>query len=343
MRNKWRIISVILIIAFLLLNNQYHFIEKSLGKTNQSNESLPLNTSREGVSIFYDTLKKLGYSVKVDAEDFLRKRDGNIYIVTENGGSTSFDLKEAEAWMKEGGKLVYLTQAYKKYTYPDVMETYEDRASLYAVGKGKLLVGDIDLITNDTLMKNKAGAYFVFRWIASLEGDIYFNEYYRFLQGQQPSLYRNLPIHIKIILFQLALTVMALVFYFGKRFGKAKRIIDEIERDENEYLHASANLYEKCKSIDTIYDAFHREFENEFKKTFKKSVLPRDWIDLWTRYEFPHKEEAVRVFHHQNENRKAGFSVIKDLDLLTQIMIKRREEAWVKLKQKNLSEASSKN
>ncbi|AOT72890.1 hypothetical protein [Geosporobacter ferrireducens] len=335
-RNKRIIIFAMLIIAFLLLNNRYHLIEKSFGKTNQNNESLPLNTSLEGVSIFYDTLKHLGYSVKVDAGNLLKKNDGDIYIITENRAAISFDLKEAEDWIKAGGKLIYLTPAYEQYTYADRVETHEDKASLYAVGEGKLLIGDIDLVTNNTLLKNREGAYFVFKCIESLGGDIYFNEHYRFLGGQSPSLYRNLPIHVKFILFQLILTLIGVIFYLGKGFGKPKRIIDEIERDENEYLHASANLYEKCESIDIVYDAFHREFENEFKKTFKRAVLPQDWVDLWTGHGLPHKEEAARVFDHQKENRKAGFSVIKDLDLLTQIMIKRREEFWVKLKQKNL-------
>lgn len=342
-RNKWRIIFIILIIAFLLLNNRYHLTEKSFGEMNQNNESLPLNTSLEGASIFYDTLKHLEYPVKIDAEDLLKKNDGNIYIITENETATAFDLKEAEDWLKAGGKLIYLTPAYEQYTYTDVVETYEDRASLYAIGKGKLLIGDINLVTNYTLLKNKEGAYFVFKCIESLGGEIYFNEHYRFLHGESPSLYRNLPIHIKVILFQLILTLIGAIMYLGKRLGKPKRIIDEIERSENEYLYASANLYEKCKSINVIYDAFHREFENEFKKTFKCAVLPQNWVNLWTKHGLPHKEEAARVFDYQKENKKPGFSVIKDLDLLTQIMIKRREEAWVKLKQKNLYTASSKN
>ena len=336
MGNKSKGFLLILLIALVFLNSRYNLIEKSIGKTSQSNKSLPLNTSREGVSIFYDTLKTLNYSVAVDGEDFLEKKDGNIYILTENKTSMNFTLKEAEDWIQRGGKLIYLTNEYYRYEYPHLLDKYEDKAFLYTLGRGKLLIGDINLITNDTLLKNREGAHFVLKGINSLGGKILFNEYYRFIQGESPSLYRNLPLPIKILLFQGVLALIGCIFYLGKRFGIAKRMIDEIERDENEYLYASANLYEKGQCMDMLYDVFYREFETELKKTFKQSSVSHNWIDLWTSYNLPFKQEAMGVYNHRKENQKVELGVIKNIDQLTQILIKRRETAWDKLRQQIL-------
>lgn len=338
-KNKWILIFILLIISFIVLNHFLHIMDKSMGKNNRNNESLPLNTSNEGVSIFYDTLKKLGYSVKVDGKYFLKENHEGIYIITENKSSTGFKLKDAEGFIKKGGKIIYLTDKYTQYDYPNLIEKYKEKAYLYSLGRGKLLIGDIKLITNETLQKEKEGAYFILKWMDGLKGNIFFNEYFRFIQGQSPSLYRNLPYYIKIILLQLLFFLIGCILYFGKRFGKTKRMIDETERDENEYLYASANLYEKSGCIDTVYREFYGAFKNELKKTFKGSFPSIEWIHLWKKLDLPSKDEAIRVFQYEhemeNKNRKEALNMIKDMDKLTQILVKRREGAWSRLKQKN--------
>ncbi|WP_053956069.1 hypothetical protein [Inediibacterium massiliense] len=332
MKNKKKGIALVLIIVFLVANYYFHIIDRSIGENSQNNKALPLNTSYEGVSIFYDTLKSLEYSVAVQGENFLEHGYEDIYIITEGKYDKNFDIKKAQDWIKNGGKLIYLTEDYKKYSYSNILKQYKDKAYLYQIKKGKLLIGDINLITNKTLFKNKEGAYFILNCIKDLNGNIYFNEYYRFEQGEYPSLYKNLPIHIKIVLFQILLLIIGVIWYLGKRFGKAKEILDEIERGENEYLYAAANLYEKAGWTNEIYHVFYKEFENEYKKNFKQSSLPRDWIDVWKKNHLSCEEEAMRVF--QNKNKDIG--MIYDLDKMTQMLIKRREGAWKKLKQRNL-------
>ncbi|WP_129595693.1 hypothetical protein [Anaerophilus nitritogenes] len=332
MKNKKIGIALVLIIGFLVANHYFHIIDKNIGKHSQNNKSLPLNTSYEGISIFYDTLKSLEYPVQVDAQNFLEKGYEDIYIITEGKYDKNFDIKKVEDWIKNGGKLIYLTEEYKKYSYPNIVKKYKNQAYVYKIEKGKLLIGDISLINNKTLLKDKEGAYFILNVIKDLGGNIYFNEYYRFEQGEHPSLYKNLPIHIKIILFQMMLLIIGILWHLGKRFGKAKEILDEIERDENEYLYASANLYEKSGWIHEIYDLFYKEFENEYKKSFKQSTLPKNWINLWEKNDLSCKEEAMRVFQNKNKD----ISIIYDLDKITQILIKRRDAGWRKLKQKNL-------
>lgn len=333
MGNKWRISFLVLLLAVLLINNRYGLLEKSFGKANQSNISLPYNTSLRGISVFYDTLKELNYSVEVEADNFLEKNHGNIIVITEYESSMGFNLQETEQWISRGGKLVYLTDEYNKYEYPNVLERLDDKIALYKIGRGKLLIGDINLITNETLLENRVGAYKILKYIDLLGGNIKFNEYHKFLSNQSPSLYRNLPIHIKFILFQLALTLIGLIFYFGKRFGKPKRLAEEVERDENEFLYAAANLYEKSKSLDIIYDSFNKNFKNELRKTFKQRVDSNKGMILWQKYNLPNKEKAITVFNHQKENPTVDVEMIKSIDQLTQILVKRRENAWKKLRQ----------
>ncbi|QXM06276.1 hypothetical protein [Crassaminicella indica] len=343
---KRKIIGIVaLLIISIYVINRFHVIDQSIGKVNKSNESLPLNTSKEGVSIYYDTLKALGYPVAIDASYFLVGNADDIYIITENKQRISFKLEDAEDFIKEGGKLIYLTDRYKEYKYSNPLEQYKEKAYVYALGKGKLVIGDIQLITNETIIKDKGGAYFILKAIEAFKGNIYFNEYYRFIKGQTPSLYRNLPFYAKIILFQLILVIVGCIVYLGKRFGKAKRIVDEIERDENEYLYAAANLYEKGQCIDTIYDTFSTELKSELNKTFKRKVKKEEVIDLWGKYCIPHKEKALRVFNSQSEikNPKDYMSIIKDMDELIQMLVKRREEGWKRLKQRNSLELSKKN
>ncbi|QEK12680.1 hypothetical protein FQB35_10255 [Crassaminicella thermophila] len=338
---KRNIIGIfILIILLIFMNNYFHIIDRSVGKANRNNEILPLNTSYEGISIFYDTLKKIGYAVKVDAENFIEKGESGIYVITENKSLNRFDLKDAESWIKGGGNLIYLTDRYDKYVYPDLLEKYKDSAYLYSLGKGRLLIGDIRLITNETLLKDKEGAYFILKCLDSLEGEICFNEYYRFSHGQNPSLYKNLSFPVKIILLQFLLFTIGCIVYLGKRFGKAKRIVDEIERDENEYLYASANLYEKSGCVDIIYKAFYEELQREIKKIYKGLRNADEWICLWEKDNLPYKEEAIQIFRYgkeiKDENRKDTFRMIKKMDKLIQMLVRRREEGWKRFKQKRL-------
>ncbi|QZY56415.1 hypothetical protein [Crassaminicella profunda] len=334
---KRNIIGIVVLVIIIYLVNSFNIIDQTIGKANKNNESLVLNTSKEGVSIYYDTLKTLGYSVTMDASPFLNQSSEGIYIVTENNQPLSFKLEEAEDFIKKGGKLIYLTDRHKEYKYSTLLDQYEEKAYVYALGKGKVVIGDIKLITNETLLKDKEGAYFILKCIDRFKGDIFFNEYYRFIRGETPSLYRNLPFYVKVILFQLIFVLVGCIVYLGKRFGKAKRIITEIERKENEYLYAAANLYEKGGNMTTVYNAFFMEFQNELNKTFKRRVKKEEVIDLWEKYSIPYKEKALRVFHVQTpmNNQKHFINIIKDLDELTQMLAKRREEGWKRLKQRN--------
>ncbi|MCT4617959.1 MAG: hypothetical protein N4A62_01005 [Marinisporobacter sp.] len=333
---KHKVIGIIFLVIIIYLVNRFNIIDQTLGKANKDNESLPLNTSKRGVSIYYDTLKALGYSVTIDASSFLDRSSKGIFIITQNKQSLSFKLKETEEFIKKGGKIIYLTDKYKKYKYPKLLKKYKEKAFVYALGKGRVMIGDIDLITNKTLLKNKEGAYFVLKCIEDFKGDIFFNEYYRFKQGQTPSLYRNLPFYVKVILFQLIFFIAGGIVYLGKRFGKAKRIIAEIERDENEYLYAAANLYEKGGSMNIVYNEFFIQLQNEVNKTFKRKVKKEEVMDLWERHSMPYKEKASRVFHDQlsTNNQKDFMRMIKDMDELTQMLAKRREVAWNRLKQR---------
>ncbi|MCT4604539.1 MAG: hypothetical protein N4A64_00325 [Marinisporobacter sp.] len=333
---KHKVIGIIFLLIGIYLVNRFNIVDQTIGKANKDNESLPLNTSKRGVSIYYDTLKALGYSVTVDAASFLDQESKGIFVITENKQPLSFKLEEAENFIKKGGKLIYLTDQYKKYKYPNLLKKYKEKAFVYALGKGRIMIGDINLITNKTLLKNKEGAYFVLKCIEDFKGDIYFNEYYRFKQGQTPSLYRNLPFYVKVILFQLIFFIAGGIVYLGKRFGKAKRIINEIERDENEYLYAAANLYEKGGSMNTVYNEFFMELQKEVNKTFKRRVKKEEIMDLWEKHSMPHKEKALRIFHGPlvTNHQKDFMRSIKDMDELTQMLAKRREVAWKRLKQR---------
>ncbi|TCO74590.1 hypothetical protein [Marinisporobacter balticus] len=328
---------VVLLIITLYTINRFDLMGQTIGKANKSNVSLPLNTAKEGVSIYYDTLKTLGYPTSIDASSFSDWNPDNIYIITEDKNHIPFELSEAEAFIKKGGKLIYLTDRYDQYTYPNPLDQYQKKAYVYTLGQGKLLIGDIRLITNETLLKDTTGAYFILKYIEAFKGNIVFNEYYRFVEGQTPSLYRNLPFYVKILFFQLIFTLFGCMFYLGKRFGKAKRIIDEIERDENEYLYASANLYEKGRCIDTVYHEFYTAFQRELHRTFKRIIHQNEVLHLWEKHHIPYKEKAVSVFNVQREinNQNYFMNNIKDLDELTQMLAKRRVAGWKRLKQRN--------
>ncbi|MCC5908875.1 MAG: hypothetical protein JJT76_00315 [Clostridiaceae bacterium] len=338
--NKLILLFIGCVVVFFALNHYFGIVDRRLGEHQRGNEALPLNTSHEGVSIFYDALRDLEYSVKVDTENFLQKGPEDIYIVTESKQAISFDLKEAENWIRNGGKLIYLTDTYHQYNYPNLIKKFEEKAHIYSLGKGTMLIGDIDLITNETLLEDREGAYFIVNWIDTLKGNIYFNEHHRFSQGESPSLYRNLPFPIKILLLQLVFLLIGYTVYLGKRFGRAKRLMEEVEREENEYLYAAANLYEKGKCIDSIYDAFYMEFLKEVKRTFKTTANHYDWIELWKKQGLPLEEKTMRVFQYKrSENpmgEKEALSIIKDMNQLTEMLKDRREEGWIKLKQRNL-------
>lgn len=338
-KNKTLFLFIILLVATIFLNHRYGAVDKGFGSIHQNSEVLPFNTSLEGVSIFYDTLKKMGYDVRVEAGNFLEEPSNAVYIILDGREINTFQLEKAEDWIKDGGKLVYLTETYQEHHYPDVIDKIDNKAYLYALGEGRLFLGDIQLITNEALLTNKEGPYFLLKWLDDFDGPIHFNEYHRLAHGQIPSLYKDLPSYMKVMLFQILLFLTGYILYLGKRFGRAERIMEEILRDENEFLYGAASLYERNDCLDIVYKGYRRALERELAKGIKGIRNPEEWIDLWEKEKLPLKQQAARVFLYRKGNssmeKKETLSIIKDMDLLIQMLAKRREENWKQLRRKN--------
>lgn len=326
-------------LIFLVLNDYYNVTDKIIGYSSRSSKVLAQNTSLKGISLFYDALKEMDYSVEIDSQDFLEHPSDDIYIIAERQASSSFPFEKAIQWIKNGGKLVYFSDNPLFYQEGQLIKQYQGKAFLYSLEKGSLLLGDIDLISNETLAIEKEGAIFIVGILEELQGTPYFNEYYRLLRGNGPSLYGDLPLHIKILLFQLFLLLMCSMVYFGKRFGKAEGIMEEIERDENEYLHAAANLYEKADATDIIQDAYYKEFKNHAKYFTIQNMDLNEFNNIGDIYDFSQWDHGIEMLdkNEKNLSKKEIFHRIKEMDECIETLVQRREEIWKRLKHRNLS------
>ncbi len=214
-----------------------------------------LNTRETGVSVLYETLKKMGFPVEIDYQKITKLTplsDIQVVVTPDSAYCSDKELEEMLNWVFDGGLLIF---AYGKSSgYFDAMlekrrvKPYETAAfSYYQLGFGEIYTLDANLITNKTLAADTSGGL-VF---VDILGEYYyyslnFNEFYHGL-GQAGSFTADLPAGVKILVVQVVMVAFLIVFYYGRRFGKPVPYYEETDRDENEFVLTVANVYERAK------------------------------------------------------------------------------------------------
>ncbi len=341
-RDIW--IFIVLIPIFLWLSLNF--------SGDRNNKSLPhsvLNKGSKGVSVMYEAMEELGYSVEMTLEKIENKDSNTVQIILTSENNTSFNIndKAVRKWVGKGGKLILLSDKwefieadYGKKT--DAFYSLKDKqGSEYHYGKGNFIIGDSELITNKALARDTEGAYWLLKKIEEWgTSGIEFNEFYQYLDPRERSLWRDIPRGIKFTIYQILLLIIAIIFLKGRRFGKPIPLYDEVERTENEYIYSVASLYRQAKCWELALDNLYNDFLLECESMFGKSEYIREkWIVFWEEERLPRLNKAKELYSFisnesskKNINSKKYLQQITYMDQLKKILIKRREGRWKILK-----------
>ena len=321
------LIIIIILIPFFVWGALYY--------SSLTGKGLPdytvINKSNQGYSVFYDTVKELGYPIDRSLKPIGEHSYDSVQVVVE---TIYWDIgsEEVKSWIREGGLLVYLSQGQT----PSIAEaTYirvEDNIEIYQYGKGWIIKATpIDLL-NSTIIKDYTKAYQLLQIIDKHDySDIYFNEVYLFTSNDSMSLWEYIPLPYKIILYQFLLTIAGYFYLKGKRFGKPIPFYEEVERIENEYLHTAASLYMQGGCWDLILQSYFRSLVKLLNAT------PQNWIELWEAKKLPKLNKAKRIhdFMSQSQEKIKAKDYVETIIMIEELKgltRKGREVHWKTLK-----------
>jgi hypothetical protein len=168
----------------------------------------------------------------------------------------------------------------------------------FQYNKGFAALASHSGVLNKALMADSSHAKMIAKFIMDLNSPrILFNEYYHGYD-YSGNYWQQLPLHYKALSIQLALTVLALMLYKGSRLGKPIPLHEEIERDENEYHKALANLYRKAGMGSIVYDDLSQAFLNKCSKAFHAGGgLTKDsLVKLWKLHGLPCEKSLAQAF-----------------------------------------------
>lgn len=330
--SKEVIILIIIIPAFLLgtmaisqFRSEYDYSVSGKGSS--------------GFSVFYEAMNKLGLNALRQSSELKEVIPGELQVITLSSG---FDVEDKGIvkWIESGGNLLIIVPG-GDLKLPYGTEEKDSKVKSYLYGKGRVIIADGDKLTNKAVYKDTSEAYRLVDFIeASGYKSVKFNEYYMYGRGEKPSLWRDTPFGIKLVIYQCAIILILLVFYKGSRFGRPVCLYEEAERAENEYVYSAAQLYKKAGCYDMVLNTFVDSLLQHIKKTIKihKEVTKENWIELWEQEQLPYPNKARSVFNDINyadthQNHKAAIKAVSEIEELMEVLEKRREMNW---KQKNM-------
>ena len=307
---KIRNLAALAVIALL-----FYFARKALPTTEGLFEPnyTTFSTGAEGCALFYDTLKIMGYPVSRDTIFLDQSRPiDNVQIVIQPDfayvGANHYE--RISNWVIHGGTLLYFESGYSLLLHYieanneiRVIERIEGGA-LYQLGLGKIFIGEASYITNTALIE---GGDVYAQQIANMLNNlsynkIYFNEAYHGY-GTDKGLFESLPIGIRLLGFQLVLLTIAIIMYFGKRFGRIIPYYEEIEREENEYVFTLTNLYMSIGLGSAAVDVYDKKFKKACGNYFRNSAALEfsDILALWQAENIPSKDKLDYIAHSQGK------------------------------------------
>jgi hypothetical protein len=245
MRNKKSWIFTAAIVAVAMLFAYY-------SDTGDGAAYLHSSTGERGASLLYDTLRHMDYNVGVSRRPLTSQTNNtHVYIIIQP--RYIFDdseIAEIFEWVQNGGRLIFLCRRFPT-TVLD-REIKSDGVNIgnhirYRYGNGEIITGKAENITNGAMIKNSSYGQFLQttldRWHREREiENIFFAEYYHGSRVQETFIGR-LPFVMQLIAAQILIISVITIWHLSKRFGNPIPLYEEIEREENEYVHALARVY----------------------------------------------------------------------------------------------------
>ena len=271
-------------VALFAVTALFVFAKRALPSTEGLTEPsyTTFSTRGDGIALLYDTLKIMGYPVGKYTMLLDQQRPINniqIIIAPDYRYASASHYEGICDWVIQGGTLLYFDESYGSFPYYVeanseliIIERIEGGV-LYNLGLGKLFIGEADYITNIGLIEGgDAYGQQIANMLSNLDyNKIYFNEAYHGY-GTDKGLFESLPPGIRLFCLQLILLAIAVIIYFGKRFGRIIPYYEEVEREENEYVFTLTNLYMSIGLGSAAIDVYDKKFKKACGNYFRNSA-----------------------------------------------------------------------
>lgn len=245
-----------------------------------------LNKSPQGFSVYFETLQELG----LDAGQVIGSAEetpaGAAQILAY---PWRFEPVEPQmmAWVREGGILVLAPP--EPPMSLDEGRLISDKLGVrtWEVRKGWIITLPAGGLTNRTLTKDTVPSHVLTQELVALGvQSVRFNEQALFPEQGGPSLWKAVPLWLKLVIYQLLIAAGAWFWMKGNRLGAPLALEAETERTELEYLKAAAHFYQAAGCWRLMLDTY-------FKSLIRLTEAGRDnWLEIWRREGHPELSAA---------------------------------------------------
>jgi len=247
-KNKLNILLILLIPTFLIVS--YFTVVRTATDMHPNYSSF--SAQEQGTSLLFDTLRHMLYPVSVLYQPVHSNIDINaaiLIIQPSNPRPNETELTEILNWVRLGGRLIFLESNRPNLIDEELQHLSHRLVSTmrwYNLGLGEIFTGEADFITNASLMDDsfygEAIATILELWNPE---QIYFAEYYHGYHGNE-SLFRQLPLWVRLATFQTIILAIVALLHLGKRFGNPIPMHELTDREENEQILVLARLYRRA-------------------------------------------------------------------------------------------------
>jgi len=274
------------------------------------------NTGLTGLSLYTRTLEDLGFETKYSSAPPRDSEDDVLWTLTLSRTNAASELAFASILEQvgDGGRILLLYPG-DSCEYADFSESGYIRdhdVSFTSVDQvdytltewhdttgSVILTASLDPLVNLFIADDPAYAYLLLQQIHPLMGGtgIRHNDYYLYWQPIGTSLWLDMPLWLKMIVCQLLVVLIAFILYRGKRFGKAKKYLEEEEPEEDQVPKAVGELYHQGGHWELVLESHWHRFLEELNKRVPtgRKANAGNWLEIWDGAGFSENSEALRT------------------------------------------------
>lgn len=306
-----------ILIIFILVVALY-IVFFAITSSNKVGQNYPdytsFSTKENGLSVLYDTLLYLKYNVKAGYKKVSLNTNVNDIQIIAVPGDTYFDDEEVENilnYVKRGGRVLFLYEGGYCEFDSILIDFFSDTTlnfRFYEYGLGELVTKNVDDLINEVIIEDSKYGEVVVKLIDywGNSESVVFNEYYHGFQQSKETLMKALPMKVKVIIYQLIIIACVIVWFLGKRFGKAVLYYEEVEREQNEHIKALAAMFKNAGMGEVIVQSFYNDFIEKASNYFKlnQKATSENILELWVKNQLPHLDVLKQVILYSEENYK---------------------------------------
>lgn len=290
-----------------------------------------LNQSPQGYSVYLETLKKLGIDARQGVKNLDQQSVGSVQIVAYPWWFDTTDPAMIQ-WVEGGGILVLAAPEPLVSIEGSQMVQEENGVKLYTVKAGHVLTIPAASLTNRVLAQDTLASWTLTTQLMKLgKQPVLFNETALFPDAGKRSLWGATPKGVKLLLYQLLITIGVWFWMKGSQLGKPLPFTAETERTELEYLKAAAHFFQAAGCGQLMLGIYFKSL------TRALGCKESDWLDHWRSEGLPELQRAEQLGAWLGKvPRKSTYKELQQqilmIEHLKDIVINRRQILWAKQK-----------